>query len=118
MQLHVSILLTLAAAALAAPAVAGDTAPGDGAGNGARQTDFRGRPPFNRSAAPETADLARFEETAARPVERQSRFRGRPPFSRSAIEKPVDADLARFEEMQDTSKPRRRGPPGKMTTRR
>ncbi len=118
MQIHASILLSLAVAALTAPAVAADNAPGDGAGNGARDADFRGRPPFTRSAAPETADLARFEETASVSVERQSRFLGRPPFSRSTVAVEADADLARFEETEETLKPRRRGPPGKMTSRR
>ena len=97
MQIHASIVISLAVAALTAPAVAADNAPGDRSGNVARDADFRGRPPFTRSVAPETADLARFEETAAASIERQSRFLGRPPFSRSTVPLKADAQPTRLE---------------------
>ena len=119
MQLHASILISLAAAALTVPAIAANAAPEEGADNKLRVTEFRGRPPFARHVIQQSADLARFEETAAAPAVRETRFRGRPPFSRHARSSDTEADLARFEETtQDAAKPRRRGPPGKMTSRR
>ena len=119
MQLHASILITLAAAALTVPAIAANAAPDAGADNKLRVTEFRGRPPFARRVMQQSADLARFEETAAAPAVRETRFRGRPPYSRNVSSPVADADLARFEETtQDAAKPGRRGPPGKMTSRR
>lgn len=93
-------------------------------------TEFRGRPPYKRQrvASSEVTELARFEETTS--VSAESRvqvvdFRGRPPYKREFVSSDEVADLARFEETGAASdevisddKPIRRGPPGKLTSRR
>ena len=88
-------------------------------------TDFRGRPPFKREfvSSEELVDLARFEETTDAPSGDDVRivdYRGRPPFKREIVSSDEIADLARFEETDSTAETRRtrRGPPGKMNSRR
>lgn len=88
-------------------------------------TEFRGRPPFNREFLnrDEVAELARFEETARDiPAEgmRVADFRGRPPYKREFLSADELAELARFEETSATDDQlrTRRGPPGKMNSRR
>ena len=112
-----STLILLATAALAAPVAIADDPQASTTADQARSTDFKGRPPFARNLTQtETADLARFEETAAADTTRRADFRGRPPFSRHADR--VTVDFARFEETAGELQIRRRsGPPGKMTSR-
>jgi len=91
-----------------------------------RVTDFRGHPPFKRRflSSEETAELARFEETAAEPTAESVRvadYRGRPPFQRKVLSADEVADLARFEETSSSGaedRGTRRGPPGKPGARR
>ncbi len=120
MQQFASTLVLLATAALAAPLAIADDAQSRSEADQARTTEFKGRPPFARNRVQtETVDLARFEETAAEQTTRRTDFRGRPPFSRNAAGPRVSADFARFEETgTDDRRPRRSGPPGKMTSRR
>ncbi|MDJ0940356.1 MAG: hypothetical protein QNJ00_11395 [Woeseiaceae bacterium] len=113
MQVKALFLFTVAASIFAAPAVMADEATRNGAADTDRATDFRGRPPFNRhakSAASET------QVAAAAP---RADFRGRPPFSSHGDTEQVSAQFARFEETEAAAdKPRRYGPPGKMSSRR
>ena len=118
MQKYASTLILLATTALAAPIATADEAAATDAADQARTTEFKGRPPFARNRAQtETVDLARFEETAAADTTRRADFRGRPPFSRHGAAPRSSADFARFEE-SERERPRRSGPPGKMTSRR
>jgi len=83
-------------------------------------TENRGRPPFKRARISTDAEFARFEAAAdAAPVTRPADFRGRPPFTRQATDsaEASEAEFARFEESSE-QKNRRRGPPGKLTSRR
>ena len=119
-------MLALTAAFFMAPAVwAADDTNTAAASSDKLVTEFRGRPPFKREllSSEEVAELARFEDTTARPTGESIRvadFRGRPPFKRETLSAEEVADLARFEETSssDDSRPRRRGPPGKLKSRR
>jgi len=89
-------------------------------------TEFRGRPPFKRQilSSEEVAELARFEETRSVPegeTIRVADYRGRPPFKREVLSSEEWVDLARFEEAAaEAAQERRtrRGPPGKLNSRR
>ncbi|NNC65861.1 MAG: hypothetical protein HKN84_13840 [Gammaproteobacteria bacterium] len=88
-------------------------------------TEYRGRPPFKRHfvSSEEIAELARFEESASRPTGESVRvadYRGRPPFKREILSSEEVVELARFEETSsmDTDRRTRRGPPGKLHSRR
>ena len=118
--------LVLTAAFVAAPSVwaADDTSTAAQSGD-RLVTEYRGRPPFKRRflSSDEVATLARFEETESRPTSETVRvtdYRGRPPFKRETVAADEVADLARFEETSSDSDEasRRRGAPGKHTSRR
>lgn len=89
-------------------------------------TEFRGRPPFKRQllSSEEVAELARFEESRSIPegeTIRVADYRGRPPFKREVLSSEEFADLARFEEASSSAtqeRRTRRGPPGKLNSRR
>ena len=91
-------------------------------------TEFRGRPPFKRQilSSDEVAELARFEEAApAAPTTtetiRVTDFRGKPPYKREIVTAEEWVELARFEETSASEaqdRRTRRGPPGKLNSRR
>ena len=89
-------------------------------------TEFRGRPPFKRQlvSSEEAVELARFEESAPAPTTDGYwvvDYRGRPPFTREFLSADEVADLARFEETASSASDERRtrrGPPGKLNSRR
>ncbi|MEM1438635.1 MAG: hypothetical protein AAF545_04525 [Pseudomonadota bacterium] len=83
------------------------------------ETDFRGKPPFKR----QRVSAASQEVSApARAASTRVDFRGAPPYKRHGIDTaPVErAEFARFEASEAEASPRRtrRGPPGKLTSRR
>ena len=93
-------------------------AEGDSADRATVVTDARGRPPFRRAHVSSEAEFSRFEESGVELV-RRARYKGRPPFTRKAgdADDAGAAEFSRFEETTDR-RSRRRGPPGKMTSRR
>ena len=120
MRIFVSAAALLPAAFLiatlfSAPAMAAD---GDAADRVTVVTDARGRPPFRRARVSAEAEFSRFEETDGVAV-RRARHTGRPPFNRHAGDDDAAsaAEFSRFEEASE-QRTRRRGPPGKMTSRR
>ncbi len=118
------------AAVFAVPATtvwAADEAAPTAADNDVLVTEFRGRPPFKRQllSSDEVAELARFEESApaagAGETVRVADFRGKPPFKREVLSAEEYVELARFEETsssEESDQRRRRGPPGKIISRR
>ncbi len=111
-----------AAVSFPATATAGDT----GAQDARIVTDFRGKPPFKRRlvAADEMAAKETTREAAPAAADADARVlvverRGAPPYKRRFVDQDQleVAEFARFEETTDT-KPTRRGPPGKLTSRR
>lgn len=125
---HIDKTLITAAAVLAAAvslpatATAGDTT----AAKARVVTDFRGAPPFKRRivAAEDMAPKDTTREAKPASADANERVlvverRGAPPYKRRFVEQDqVEvAEFARFEETAD-AKPTRRGPPGKLTSRR
>lgn len=83
------------------------------------ETDFRGKPPFKR----QLVSAANQDEAApARAAAARVDFRGAPPYKRHGVDTaPVErAEFARFEasEAEASTRRTRRGPPGKLTSRR
>ena len=113
-----------AAAALTAPAISQAADSNAGADEGARLvTDFSGKPPFKRRVvASDSAEADTVPAVAEEGPVQVVDFRSAPPFKRRVVDADEieTADFARFEETDDAAddRSRRRGPPGKMTSRR
>lgn len=130
---HMDKTLITAAAVLAAAVSLPATAVGDDANGAEAQetrvvTEFRGSPPFKRRVVSGHDMVAESEadttEPAADEAESNERVlvvdrRGAPPYKRRFVDEAEleVAEFARFEETSD-AKPTRRGPPGKITSRR
>lgn len=129
---HMNKTITIAAAVLAAAVTlpASATADDTAAANAPETrivTDFRGSPPFKRRivTVSDTAEKAAREAkpAAAEPDESERVLvverRGAPPYKRRFVtrDEVEVAEFARFEETNE-ARDTRRGPPGKLTTRR
>ena len=82
------------------------------------ETDFRGKPPFKRQRV---SAASKDEAALVRAASARVDFRGAPPYKRHGADAPVErAEFARFEASDVDARPRRtrRGPPGKLTSRR